>query len=98
MNLGIGTVAAQFLSWEYLFRIFVIVPLQCTYTKRQAIQHGCLPSWLGDGDKEIEMVYGEEKIFCTGPARAVKAEQKSLVPARQAQRSNQGRTPFICTL
>ncbi len=44
------------------------------------------------------MVYGEEKLFCTGPTRAAKAEQKSLVPARQAQRSKQGRTPFICTL
>jgi hypothetical protein len=31
MNLGIGTVAVQlFLSWEYLFRIFGIVSLQCT--------------------------------------------------------------------
>ncbi len=29
---------------------------------------------------------------------AAKAEQKSLVPAQQAQRINQGRTPVICTL
>jgi hypothetical protein len=28
---------------------------------------------------------------------AAKAEQKSLVPTRQAQRTNQGGTPFICT-
>jgi hypothetical protein len=35
---------------------------------------------LGDGDKGIEIVYGEEKIFCSGPTRAAKAEQKSLLP------------------
>jgi hypothetical protein len=29
-------------------------------TKRQATQHGCLPSLLGDGDKEIEKVKGKE--------------------------------------
>jgi hypothetical protein len=51
-----------------------------------------------DGDKGIEIVYGEEKISCTGSPRAAKAEQKSLVPARQAQRTNQGRTPFTCIL
>jgi hypothetical protein len=33
------------------------------HTKRQAIQHGSLPSLLGDGDKGIEIVYGEGKYF-----------------------------------
>jgi hypothetical protein len=32
-----------------------------THTKRLAAQHGCLPSLLGDGDREIEIGYGEEK-------------------------------------
>jgi hypothetical protein len=29
MNVGIGTVSGQFLFWEYFFRIFGIVSLQC---------------------------------------------------------------------
>jgi hypothetical protein len=72
-----------------------------THTNRQATQHGCLSSLLGDRDKVIEIVNGEETnilIYCTGPTRAAKAEQKSLVPARPPQRTNQGMTPFICTL
>ncbi len=45
------------------------------HNKRQATQHGCLPSLLGDVDKGIEIVYGEEKnILYTGPTRAAKAE------------------------
>jgi hypothetical protein len=57
-----------------------------------------VPSLLGNGEKGIEKVYGEEKIFCIGVTRAAKAKQKSLVPARQAQRTNQKRTSLICTL
>jgi hypothetical protein len=36
MNVDIGTEAAQLLSWEYLFRIFVIVSLQCGELKKMA--------------------------------------------------------------
>ncbi len=36
----------------------------------------------------------KKNIFCTGPTRAAKAEQKSLVRELQAQRTNQGGTPF----
>ncbi len=56
-----------------------------TLTKRQATQKGCLPSLLGGRDKGIETVYREEKIFCTGPIRAVKGEQKYHVLAGQSQ-------------
>ncbi len=65
-----------------------------THTMRQASQHVCLPSLLGDGDKWIKIVYGD--VFYTGPTRAAKARQKSLVLARQAKLTNQRRTPFIC--
>ncbi len=38
-------------------------------------------------------------IFCTWPTRAAKAKLNLLyIPAWHAQRTNQGRTPFICTL
>jgi hypothetical protein len=71
-----------------------------THTKRQETEHGCLPSLLGDREKGIEIVYGGGKniFFCTGLTKAAKAEQKSLVPARHARRTYQGRTPFLCTL
>ncbi len=41
-----------------------------------------------------------KKIFCIGLTRGAKAGQKSLVPDSElrAQRTNQGRAPFICTV
>jgi hypothetical protein len=68
------------------------------HTKRQATQHGCLPGLLGDGDKRTKIAYGEEKNYFVLGRLESKAEQKSCEPARQAQKTNQGRTPFICTL
>jgi hypothetical protein len=35
MNVGIGTVAGQFLFWEYMFRIVGIVSLQCEAQRSQ---------------------------------------------------------------
>jgi hypothetical protein len=37
-----------------------------THTKRQATQHGCLSSLLGNRVKGIEIVFGEEKyiLYC----------------------------------
>jgi hypothetical protein len=66
-----------------------------THYNREETQRRCRPRLLGDGDKGPEIV---RIIFCTGPTRAAKVEQKSLVPTRQAQRTNQERTTFICTL
>jgi hypothetical protein len=45
-------------------------------------QHGCLPSLLGDGDKKIEPVYGEETNYSYWADLSSQGEQKSLVPAR----------------
>ncbi len=51
-----------------------------THIKRQATRYDCLPILQGDGDKCSEIVYGEEKILCTGPTGASKEGQISLVP------------------
>jgi hypothetical protein len=45
---------------------------------------------------ELKKCTARKKIFVLGRPGAAQAEQKSLVPARQAQGTNQGRNPFIC--
>ncbi len=67
-----------------------------TPNKRQATQHGCMPNLLGDGDKGIEIVDGEDKIFCSWPTRAAKARQENnlLYWHNKANEPNQERTPF----
>jgi hypothetical protein len=44
------------------------------------------------GAKELKKCTVRKKGFCTGPTRAAKTGQKSLLPSRRAQRTNQGRT------
>ncbi len=57
----------------------------------------CLACWAMRTNK-LKQCTVRGKICCTGLTRAAKAGQKSLVPARRAQRTNQERNPFLCTL
>jgi hypothetical protein len=45
---------------------------------RQATQRGCQPSLLGDRDKGIERMNGEEKIVGTGPNEQSKQNKNLL--------------------
>jgi hypothetical protein len=67
-----------------------------THIKRQVTQHDCPSILLGDGGtKEVEKCTMRKQIFCTGPTRAAKAGQKSLVPAPRAQSTNQLKDSFV---
>ncbi len=80
--------ALNFPIYEENFLFFFISAE--TLIKRQVTWHDCLPSLLGDdGGKWSETMYCEEKNICTGPTKASKAGQKSLVLSRRAQRTNQ---------
>ncbi len=49
-----------------------------THTMRQTTQHSCLPGILGNGDKGIEIVYGEEEIFVVGRLEQPRQNQNIL--------------------
>jgi hypothetical protein len=67
-----------------------------THTKRQATQHGCLPSLLGDEDKGIEIVYSEVKniLYCAD-YRAAKAEQNLLYRHNPNEPTKEGPLSFV---
>jgi hypothetical protein len=52
------------------------------------------------GDKGIQIVYGEEKIFCTGPTRAAMADRNLLSPHSPeflaVSRGHRPATPLYC--
>ncbi len=54
------------MSSESLYQDLLCVSEPETHTKRQAAQHGCLPSLLGGGDKEIEKCTMVKKYFVLG--------------------------------
>jgi hypothetical protein len=67
-----------------------------THTKRQATQHGCMPSFLGDRYNWIEIVYVRKKYFELGRLGQPR-QDKNLLYRHKSNEPTQGRTPFICT-
>ncbi len=63
-------------------------------TQRQATSMTACTGCLAMGINKVKKCFCEKIIFCTGLTRAAKAGQKSIITA-QAQRTNQGWTPFI---
>jgi hypothetical protein len=65
-----------------------------TRTKRRATQHDCLPSML-DNVGKIEIVYGEEKIFCTGSTiKSSKTQDKILFQHDKPNEQQPRKDPF----
>jgi hypothetical protein len=68
-----------------------------THTKRQATQHGCQPSLLGDGYKGIETLCGEGKnIFVLGRQKQLRQNRNLLYRHDKPQElSKEGPLSFV---
>ncbi len=66
MNVEIGTVAVQFLFWEYLVQIFDIGSLQCTYLSSRS---SCLLYFFSYVRSQCLKVALEDLLGTTGQQR-----------------------------
>jgi hypothetical protein len=57
-----------------------------THTKRQATQHSCLPSLLGDGDEGILIVYGEKMGRLSSQGRTKISSIGATTPTNQPKK------------
>jgi hypothetical protein len=68
------------------------------HTNRQASQHDCLPSLLGDGDKKSEIEYGEGKKFVLGRLEQPRQNKNLLYWNDKRKEPTKTGSPFICPL
>jgi hypothetical protein len=73
MNVEIGTVAVQFLFWEYLFRIFAIGTMQCR------IRSFCIIYSKGDF---FVFMYCIQHCFIRRPSDSSVSKDAGIVPCR----------------
>jgi hypothetical protein len=80
MKVGIGTVATQFLFWEYLFRIFGIVSLQCRLGKTLKTDRKTVKK-LGPDKKTLKI---QDLEYKTGPV-TMKTGKKTIFKTLNAK-------------
>jgi hypothetical protein len=98
------TLFCLFKKWRYIFdkvlsmgNFFSDFGMVEAETQRQATQHDCFfQSCWAMGISKVKKCAARNIIFCTGLTGAAKMGQiLSSIYLAQAQRTNQGRTPFI---
>ncbi len=87
MNVGTGTVAAQFLFWEYMFRMLGIVSLQCITCSCGVMEHKIYSIYVTFDDfEEIRLLNYDIMYFECVPGihpvvfHAAKGDRESCGP------------------